>query len=111
MASTWVNYWPGGSLHHAACSGPLAGASRPSQAPEPCCLLPSPWPCGPVLFHPPGGPCVHLPLQSFTAGVGNWVADECLYQARIHPEQPAASLTAQQVRLGQLEWCGGAAGC
>jgi hypothetical protein len=29
--------------------------------------------------------------------VGNWVADEVLYQARIHPEQPAASLTPEQV--------------
>lgn len=36
-------------------------------------------------------------LQSFAAGVGNWVADEILYQARIHPEQKAASLTDEQV--------------
>lgn len=35
-------------------------------------------------------------LQSFSAGVGNWVADEILYQARIHPEQKAASLTDEQ---------------
>jgi formamidopyrimidine-DNA glycosylase len=35
--------------------------------------------------------------QSFTAGVGNWVADEVLYQAAIHPEQPANSLDAKQV--------------
>lgn len=34
--------------------------------------------------------------QSFSAGVGNWVADEILYQARIHPEQKAASLTDEQ---------------
>lgn len=38
--------------------------------------------------------------QSFSAGVGNWVADEVLYQARIHPEQKAASLDeAQQAAL------------
>ena len=34
--------------------------------------------------------------QSFSAGVGNWVADEILYQARIHPEQKAASLDEAQ---------------
>lgn len=26
--------------------------------------------------------------QSFSAGVGNWVADEILYQARVHPAYP-----------------------
>ncbi|CAG9467197.1 unnamed protein product [Pedinophyceae sp. YPF-701] len=31
--------------------------------------------------------------QAFSAGVGNWVADEALYQARVHPEQPCNSLT------------------
>ncbi|KAL4451273.1 hypothetical protein ABPG77_009345 [Micractinium sp. CCAP 211/92] len=35
--------------------------------------------------------------QSFSAGVGNWVADEVLYQARIHPEQPANSIPEEQV--------------
>jgi formamidopyrimidine-DNA glycosylase len=34
--------------------------------------------------------------QSFSAGVGNWVADEVLYQARIHPEQPAVSLSGEE---------------
>jgi formamidopyrimidine-DNA glycosylase len=36
--------------------------------------------------------------QSFSAGVGNWVADEVLFQSRIHPEQPANSLTQEQVK-------------
>ncbi|KAH7388260.1 hypothetical protein KP509_16G066600 [Ceratopteris richardii] len=31
--------------------------------------------------------------QSFLAGIGNWVADEVLYQARIHPEQVACTLS------------------
>ncbi|XP_078443718.1 MUTM homolog-1 isoform X2 [Wolffia australiana] len=31
--------------------------------------------------------------QSYIAGIGNWIADEVLYQARIHPLQVAASLT------------------
>ena len=30
--------------------------------------------------------------QAFTAGVGNWVADEALYAARVHPETPASAL-------------------
>ena len=34
--------------------------------------------------------------QSFSAGVGNWVADEVLYQAKIHPEQKAATLDEAQ---------------
>ncbi|KAK7270653.1 hypothetical protein RJT34_25964 [Clitoria ternatea] len=31
--------------------------------------------------------------QSYISGIGNWVADEVLYQARIHPRQIAASLS------------------
>jgi formamidopyrimidine-DNA glycosylase len=34
--------------------------------------------------------------QSFAAGVGNWIADEVLYQARIDPRRPALSLTAAE---------------
>ncbi|KAL9244695.1 hypothetical protein vseg_018446 [Gypsophila vaccaria] len=30
--------------------------------------------------------------QSFISGIGNWIADEVLYQARIHPLQTASSL-------------------
>ncbi|KAJ3510860.1 hypothetical protein NMY22_g15840 [Coprinellus aureogranulatus] len=36
--------------------------------------------------------------QSFSAGVGNWVADEILYHARIHPEQRCNTLTDQQIK-------------
>jgi formamidopyrimidine-DNA glycosylase len=36
--------------------------------------------------------------QSVFAGVGNWVADEVLFQARISPHRPAASLTTAEVR-------------
>ncbi|KAN0138528.1 AtMMH-1 [Lactarius tabidus] len=36
--------------------------------------------------------------QSFSAGVGNWVADEVLYHARVHPEQRANSLSESQIR-------------
>lgn len=35
--------------------------------------------------------------QAFSAGVGNWVADEVLYQARMHPEQPVSDLSQEQV--------------
>ncbi|KAI0033741.1 AtMMH-1 [Vararia minispora EC-137] len=34
--------------------------------------------------------------QSFSAGVGNWVADEILYHARVHPEQRCNTLTDEQ---------------
>ncbi|KAL6765068.1 Formamidopyrimidine-DNA glycosylase N-terminal domain-containing protein [Haematococcus lacustris] len=35
--------------------------------------------------------------QGFTAGIGNWVADEVLYQARVHPEQLVADMPEAQV--------------
>ncbi|XP_062089901.1 formamidopyrimidine-DNA glycosylase isoform X2 [Humulus lupulus] len=33
--------------------------------------------------------------QSYISGIGNWIADEVLYQARIHPEQPVAALSRE----------------
>ena len=36
--------------------------------------------------------------QGVFAGVGNWVADEILFQARISPHRPAASLKPAEVR-------------
>lgn len=33
--------------------------------------------------------------QSFSAGIGNWVADEVCWSARLHPEQPANSLSSE----------------
>ena len=36
--------------------------------------------------------------QSLFAGVGNWVADEVLYQARLSPRRPASSLGPAEVR-------------
>lgn len=35
--------------------------------------------------------------QSFSAGVGNWVADEVLYHAGVHPEQRCRTLSEEQV--------------
>ncbi|KAI0325613.1 AtMMH-1 [Cubamyces sp. BRFM 1775] len=35
--------------------------------------------------------------QSFSAGVGNWVADEILYHARVHPEERCNVLTDAQL--------------
>ncbi|KAI8059727.1 hypothetical protein BDF21DRAFT_429607 [Thamnidium elegans] len=35
--------------------------------------------------------------QAFSAGVGNWVADEILYQAKIHPAQYSHTLTANEL--------------
>jgi len=46
-----------------------------------------------------GAPIKALLLdQSFSAGVGNWIADEVLYQSRIDPRRPARSLSALEVR-------------
>eukprot|EP00976_Prorocentrum_cordatum_P106657 1194497-Prorocentrum_minimum.AAC.2 len=36
--------------------------------------------------------------QAFCAGVGNWIADEVLYQAGVHPKGPAADLSPEQVK-------------
>lgn len=36
--------------------------------------------------------------QGFAAGIGNWLADEILYQARIDPRRPAAELSADEAR-------------
>ncbi|KAI0757407.1 Formamidopyrimidine-DNA glycosylase N-terminal domain-containing protein [Daedaleopsis nitida] len=35
--------------------------------------------------------------QSFSAGVGNWVADEILYHAHVHPEERCNVLTDEQL--------------
>ena len=35
--------------------------------------------------------------QKIAAGVGNWIADEVLYQARVHPETPAKQLSRAQL--------------
>eukprot|EP01135_Chromosphaera_perkinsii_P011889 Nk52_evm6s2531 gene=Nk52_evmTU6s2531 len=35
--------------------------------------------------------------QSFSAGVGNWIADEVLYQSRIHPETNTGELTSSMI--------------
>jgi formamidopyrimidine-DNA glycosylase len=35
--------------------------------------------------------------QSFAAGVGNWIADEVLYQARLDPRRRARTLSAEEV--------------
>jgi formamidopyrimidine-DNA glycosylase len=36
--------------------------------------------------------------QSFAAGIGNWIADEVLYQAGIAPKRKAAALSAAEAR-------------
>ena len=37
--------------------------------------------------------------QSFSAGIGNWLADEILYHSKVHPEQPARSLDNNTVKV------------
>jgi len=40
-----------------------------------------------------------LLMQERFPGVGNWMADEILWRAAIHPKQPAGSLTPTQVKM------------
>ncbi|CAG8473960.1 11133_t:CDS:2 [Acaulospora morrowiae] len=35
--------------------------------------------------------------QSFSAGIGNWIADEVLYQSKIHPSQYTNTLSSEQI--------------
>src|SRR5262249_15881328 len=49
------------------------------------------------LLHPRKAPIKAVLLdQGFSAGVGNWIADEVLYQARIDPRRRAQTLTARE---------------
>jgi formamidopyrimidine-DNA glycosylase len=41
--------------------------------------------------------------QSFSAGVGNWIADEVLYQSRIDPRRHACSLSRAEVQRLRLK--------
>ncbi|HEY2996690.1 MAG TPA: DNA-formamidopyrimidine glycosylase family protein [Methylomirabilota bacterium] len=54
-----------------------------------------------ALLHDRTAPMKALLLdQTFAAGVGNWIADEVLYQARIDPRRPARTLTpAESARV------------
>ncbi len=36
--------------------------------------------------------------QSITAGLGNWIVDDVLFQAKIHPERPGNSLTDKEFK-------------
>ncbi|SDB65787.1 formamidopyrimidine-DNA glycosylase [Flavobacteriaceae bacterium MAR_2010_188] len=36
--------------------------------------------------------------QSVAAGIGNWMADDILYQARIHPEKKASDLSEKEIK-------------
>jgi formamidopyrimidine-DNA glycosylase len=40
-----------------------------------------------------------LLMQERFPGIGNWMADEVLWRAGIHPKRPAGSLTAAEVRI------------
>ena len=50
-----------------------------------------------TLLHERTAPMKALLLdQTFAAGVGNWIADEVLYQARIDPRRPARTLSVAE---------------
>ena len=44
--------------------------------------------------------------QAFAAGVGNWIADEVLYQARLDPRRPRAHAQPARRRRGCARGCG-----
>jgi formamidopyrimidine-DNA glycosylase len=46
--------------------------------------------------------------QSVIAGVGNWVADEALYAARVHPETPARDVDAAALQAAVCGVCAAA---
>ena len=50
-----------------------------------------------LLSRRPGPVKAALLDQSLFAGVGNWIADEALYQARLDPRRPARSLDLEEV--------------
>src|SRR5205823_14389049 len=37
--------------------------------------------------------------QQFSAGIGNWIADEVLFQSHIHPNQHANTLSQEQINM------------
>ena len=39
-----------------------------------------------------------MSVQAFSAGVGNWVADEVLYQAKLYPEVKASTLSDEEIK-------------
>ena len=45
---------------------------------------------------------VLLDQERVVCGVGNWVADEVLFQSGIHPSTPAAGLDDAQVCLNKI---------
>jgi formamidopyrimidine-DNA glycosylase len=42
--------------------------------------------------------CAPNPANTPPPGIGNWVADEVLYQARLHPEQYSNTFTPEQIQ-------------
>ena len=37
--------------------------------------------------------------QTFCAGIGNWIADEILYQSRLHPRKRLNTLNDEQLKI------------
>jgi len=71
--------------------------------PDPYLDLPSSRMLAGWLARRPGPIKAVLLDQGFLAGVGNWIADEVLFQARLDPRRPGRSLTAAEV--GRLRRC------
>jgi len=79
-------------------SDPLREPPVSLLGPDPLEAMPSPAAFGELLARRAAPVKAVLLDQSTLAGVGNWIADEVLYQARVHPARPARDLTPEEVR-------------
>ncbi|TEB39100.1 AtMMH-1 [Coprinellus micaceus] len=80
------------------CSSPLTEAPISELGFDPILSMP-PLETFAAAVHKRSCPIKALLLdQSFSAGVGNWVADEILYHARVHPEQRCNTLSNEQIK-------------
>jgi formamidopyrimidine-DNA glycosylase len=80
------------------CENPLAAPPVSRLGPDPLYEMPSP-----AAFTASLG-CRRVPIkalllnQAFLAGIGNWIADEVLYQAGIRPDRRAEGLAEDEAR-------------
>jgi len=77
---------------------PLLSPPLERLGPDPYLELPTASVLGTWLARRPGPVKAVLLDQGFLAGVGNWIADEVLYQARLDPRRSGRSLSPAEVK-------------
>ncbi len=82
---------------------PLSEPPLSLLGPDPLDALPSPALFAEMLAARRGPVKAVLLDQKFLAGIGNWIADEVLYQARISPFRLVPSLNAAEIRRLRLK--------